>query len=143
MIRKVDTRIDNIERVMASIDYSISKFQEVDEKIASRVKSSQVNEIRNQKSQIAVTNIGVFSSSLINDGSNIWKSLEGNVVQWYDKSKVKVDKVAKTASDATGKALGFIGNKAKSAASYYLGGLDAITLGSLNAGLKKDRKSVV
>ena len=66
------------------IDYSISEFQEVDERIASRIKNSQVNEITNQKLQIAGTNIGIFSNSLIDDGSNIWKSLEGSIFQWYD-----------------------------------------------------------
>ena len=71
MIRKVNTRMDNIDRVMASIDYALRRFQEVDEQIASRIKNSQINDIRNQKSQIAVTNIGIFSSSLIDDGSNI------------------------------------------------------------------------
>ena len=83
----------------------------MDEKIASRIKNNQINDIRNQKSQIAGTNIGIFSSSLIDDGSNIWKSLEGNVVQWYDKSKVDVNNVAKTANDATGIDMGYVENK--------------------------------
>ena len=64
--------MDNIERVMASIDYSISKFQEVDEKIASRIKNSQINDLRNQKLLISSTNIGILSTSFIDDGSNIW-----------------------------------------------------------------------
>ena len=108
MIRKVNTRMDNIDRVMESIDYSIRRFQEVDEQIASRIKSSQVNDIRNQKSLISSANIGMFSSSLIDEGSNIWKSLEGNVVQWYDKSKIKVNNAFKVASDANGIAMGYV-----------------------------------
>ena len=84
LIRKVDTRIDNIERIMASIDYSIKRFQEVDAACANRIKNSQINDIRNQKSQILCTNVGIFSSSFINDGSKIWKSFGDDKIKGYD-----------------------------------------------------------
>ena len=92
MIGKVNIRIDNIERVMASIDYAIRRFEEVDKACASRIKNSQINDIRNQKSPIAGTNVGVFSHSIIDDGSKSWKSFNGDtetVLGAYDLKRLE------------------------------------------------------
>ena len=86
MIRKVDTRIDNIERVMASIDYSIRRFQEVDAACASRIKNIAIDFRREQKMLTPIMNSnGIFSaSSIIYDGSIIGKLLEDDSAKWYD-----------------------------------------------------------
>jgi hypothetical protein len=87
----------------------------VDENIANRIKNSQINDIRNQKLQVVGRNVGIFAGSIIESGSKSWKSLEGDAVQWYDKTKVKVNNVAKIAYEATGNAMGYVENKATKA----------------------------
>ena len=73
-IKSVNTRIDDIDRVLVSTDYAMRRFQEVDEGCAYRIKNAGA-EFRGEKKPLApIKNVSIFGGSIIDDGLNWFKN---------------------------------------------------------------------